>query len=234
MDNNKKNDSLDNQKNKILNEFAFLVSHEIQSPLNTIISYLSILKEETFDMNETSKVSINAIEKASYKMKNYMNALIDYTNIGKNSTKEKIIIEPFFKHLEKKLSPLIEQNQTELDIVSETNFLIGYKKELQILLFNIIENALKFRKKESTTKIKIIEQNNEVVISIKDNGIGIAEENFEIIFDAFKKLHSQDDFPGSGMGLTICKKIVELHKGKIWLTSILEKGSTFYVSIPLH
>lgn len=102
------------------------------------------------------------------------------------------------------------------------------------MLFNLVNNALKYINTEETPNILITikELDDTYEFSVTDNGIGIEEKHFDTIFQAFKRLHSKDDYEGTGIGLAECKKIIELFKGKIWVTSELGKGTTFYVTIP--
>lgn len=228
------NDVLNKQKKKILDEFTFLNSHELQSPLNTIISYLSLLKEEQKSMSDISQLSINTIDKAVIRMRNNMNALLNYVNIGVDRKIEKIDLQEIVSLTVDNLASIIEDKKANIKIELPSLIINADKKEMQSLIYNLIENALKFCKQETPPKIKIasITKKNEIVLSIQDNGIGIAQQDFEIIFDVFKRLNSYDDYSGSGIGLAVCKKIIDLYKGKIWLNSNLNEGCIFYLSVP--
>jgi len=109
----------------------------------------------------------------------------------------------------------------------------GYKVELKQLFQNLLSNAIKFRNKDQAPEVKItVEAIDDFwQFSFKDNGIGIDNNYFKEIFIVFQRLHIRSEFPGSGIGLALCKRIVELHKGEIWVESELEKGSTFYFTL---
>ena len=105
----------------------------------------------------------------------------------------------------------------------------GYPSEVKLLFQNLVLNAMKFRKKDTSPQIKISAQKKggDWEFAVSDNGIGIAQQNSEKIFDIFQRLHTRKEYAGSGIGLSHCKKIVELHNGKIWVESIPGEGSTF-------
>ncbi|MEJ7589826.1 MAG: ATP-binding protein, partial [Ferruginibacter sp.] len=130
-------------------------------------------------------------------------------------------------------------------IVQETNAVIeypelpvidGYPTEIKQLFQNLVINAIKFRKKDIVPQIKISvrEINGYQEFAISDNGIGIEKQHFDRIFVIFQRLHTRRDYAGSGIGLSHCKKIVELHQGKIWVESKPGGGSTFYFTIPVN
>ena len=229
----KKNKDLE-QKNQTLTEFSYLTSHDLQSPLNTIISYLSILEDEKNSMNDLTKFSVEAIEKSAYRMKTFINSLLRYIVIGEDRQKETFKIFDVIEEIQTSLTALIKETKAEI-VIKGTNFEVNnFRQDFYRVLFNLLNNALKYVSKEETPQIKITlkEEGKNYLFTVADNGIGIEEKHFDIIFQAFKRLHSKDDYEGTGIGLAECKKIVDLHKGSIWLESEIDKGSTFYVSIP--
>ena len=112
---------------------------------------------------------------------------------------------------------------------------VAYQQELRQLFLNLISNALKFRKTDTQAKIKISarQKNNEWEFAIEDNGIGIDEKFADKVFIIFQRLHPQNTYEGTGIGLAYCKKIVELHNGRIWFKSTLGEGTTFFFTIPI-
>jgi two-component system, chemotaxis family, sensor kinase Cph1 len=127
---------------------------------------------------------------------------------------------------------VIEDNQAE---ISGSNLPKIYGNEVQIiqLLQNLLSNAIKFRRAE-TPKVQITaqRQRREWVFSVTDNGIGIEKQYLERIFDVFQRLHDKDKYPGTGIGLAICKKVVQNHNGRIWVKSEFNCGTTFYFALP--
>jgi light-regulated signal transduction histidine kinase (bacteriophytochrome) len=129
---------------------------------------------------------------------------------------------------------LIEETGCDIKIGKMPNIVCD--NSLFISLFqNLIENAIKFRSgKKPLIEINAKKDSNNWIISVKDNGIGIKEEYKEKIFIIFQKLHTKDEYPGTGIGLSLCKKIVESHDGRIWVESDGVSGSTFYISLPIN
>jgi light-regulated signal transduction histidine kinase (bacteriophytochrome) len=127
----------------------------------------------------------------------------------------------------------ISETQTEIT-AAKLPVIKGYYYELKQLFYHLISNSVKFRKKDSSPKINVwaMQKNGSWQFGFADNGIGIAREHSDRIFVIFQRLHTRSEYIGSGIGLSHCKKIVELHKGKIWLESELGNGSTFYFTIP--
>ena len=229
----KKNKDLE-KKNQQLTEFSYLTSHDLQSPLNTIISYLSILEDEKAHMNEITQFSFEAINKSAYRMKTFIKSLLQYIVIGEDRETEVFKIHNVLEEITTSLTSLIKETKAEIHIEGDDFEINGHRQDYYRILFNLVNNALKYISKQDTPQIRINlkETAKNYEFTVSDNGIGIDEKDFDIIFDAFKRLHSKDEYEGTGIGLAECKKIVNLNNGNIWVTSEIDKGSTFYVSIP--
>jgi len=139
--------------------------------------------------------------------------------------------------LEKALTNLqrrISASNAQINIVDSLPTLRADSTQLMQLFQNLIVNAIKFRSAASLQiDIQVERQEDEWLFSVKDNGIGIDPQYSDRIFVIFQRLHTRDEYPGTGMGLAICKKIIECHRGKIWVESELGKGATFYFTIPV-
>jgi light-regulated signal transduction histidine kinase (bacteriophytochrome) len=130
------------------------------------------------------------------------------------------------------LGPSIKETATKIDI-ERLPHIYGDPVQIRQVFQNLISNAIKFRsEKPISIQIRAHLENAEWVIQVSDNGIGISSEFSDKIFQIFQRLHTREKYPGSGIGLAICKKIIERHKGRIWVHSTLEMGSTFSFSIP--
>ncbi len=229
-------------KNKELEQFAYIASHDLQEPLNTISSFIGLISEdygESFD--EVGKESLTFIKDASIRMKKLIDALLEYSRLGRGTEYTRVDCNRVFLELQKDLQNVIEKNKAKIT-VKNLPTVKGSEIELRLLLQNLISNAIKFRESNvaplidiSCVKVTDISEGAKGFwkFAVKDNGIGIPEEHKERIFAIFQRLHSREKYKGTGIGLAHCKKIVESHGGKIWLTSEYGKGSTFYFTIPI-
>jgi signal transduction histidine kinase len=219
--------------NNELRQFAYIASHDLQEPLKTLSNYVGLFQlEYEGKLKGDADIYMSAILRATSRMKLLIKDILDYSHIGMNR-----------KILKTDCNILLQDVLNDLAVsIEESKAIIEYKKlptiyahpELAYLFQNIISNAVKFRKANEQPIIRISsqEKNDEWFFAIADNGIGIDEIYHDRIFTIFQKLHSKKAFSGSGIGLAHCKKIVELHGGKIWVESEIHKGSTFNFYIP--
>ena len=221
------------QQNEELKQFSHLASHDLQQPINNIISYLSLLEENRNDLNDLGKLSVDIIKKSSYKMKRLISALLDYAIIGNKIGTEIIAIEEVLENVKDILSEKIKEKSIDLQINIEQKKIMAHKNDIQLLFLNLIENAIKFSTKTNVPIIKVASEikNDHILFSISDNGIGIKEVHFDKIFDLFYTI-DRDNSENLGAGLAQCKKIIQLYSGKIWLQSTIGKGTTFYCTLP--
>lgn len=223
------------QSNQDLKRFAAIVAHDVRSPLSTIFSFAGLLNE---DLGENKpphiQTSLDIISANAQRLMMLIEKLLHYSTINPN----KIDFFPV------QLNQTISETLTNLtSIIEETNTIVSSEilptikgdSSLLIQLFqNLIANSIKFRKPNSTARIRIIlseESDTHWIFCVTDNGIGFNNELNEEIFEPLKKLHDQDEYSGSGLGLATCRRIVELHGGKIWATSEIGVGSKFYFSV---
>ncbi|WP_452224798.1 YfiR/HmsC family protein [Lacinutrix chionoecetis] len=226
-------------KNNELEQFAYIASHDLKEPLITISSLIELLVEEyekTFD--EEGKTTLSYIQESSNRMQKLIDAILQYSRLGKSKNIEAVNCNTIIDTLQHDLKHVIDRTNTKI-IVNSLPVVSGAALELRLLFQNLISNGIKFTKKETKPVITI--DCNETTdknlgeywqFSIKDNGIGIPEKHKERIFSIFQRLHSREEYEGTGIGLAHCKKIVEAHGGRIWLESVEGKGTTFYFTIP--
>ncbi len=222
-------------KNKELEQFAFIVSHDLQEPLRTIISLTELIKEDCKEkMDEKAQLYITSIFQSSNRMIKLVEELLEFSRMGNDKELRKVDTKVLFDEIVADLGSVIKENNV---VVCAENLPIvkGHSTQLRMLFQNLMGNAIKFRMREISPKIKISAQKKDShwLFSFSDNGIGISKENLEKIFVIFKRLHSRTEYEGTGIGLAHCKKIVESHRGKIWVDSILGQGSTFNFTLPL-
>ncbi|MDH5720226.1 MAG: ATP-binding protein [Spirochaetia bacterium] len=221
--------------NDELDEFTYAASHDMQEPLRMITSYTQLIKKKNQNkLDEKSVQYLNYALENSVRMQRIIDDMLDYARYNKNKDILKTIdtTEVLNEIVENFKAP-IKKNKAQIKYDSLPK-ITANREQLFRLFQNLIENALKFCKKDESPIIHINaeKKENEIIFSIKDNGIGIEQKYFDKIFMAFKRLHKKEEYPGSGVGLSQCKKIVEMHNGRIWVESIPKEGSTFYFSIP--
>ncbi len=229
-------------KNKELEQFAYIASHDLQEPLNTISSFIGLINEDYGDnFDDVGKESLAFIKDASIRMKKLIDSLLEYSRLGRNREYTQIDLSKVYAELEKDLDAVLKETNAKIT-VGNLPKVKGSEIELRLVFQNLISNAIKFREagkipEINITSVKVTDLSDQAAdywkISVKDNGIGIPEEHKDRIFAIFQRLHSRDEYKGTGIGLAHCKKIVEAHGGKIWLTSEQGKGSTFYFTIPV-
>lgn len=221
------------EKNQELDQFARVVSHDLLTPLNSVIGFADLLKEkfEYIPQSQEYKYT-NKILGSSSRMKTLITELLEYSHIGGIKKLERI-----------DCNEIVEEVVTDLDaIVKKTDCKIKYDSlpviegcriNISRLFENLISNGMKFRKQNTAPEIVIKghESANFFEFSVEDNGTGIADNDINEIFQVFKRADNSEKISGYGIGLAACKKIVNDHGGDIWVVSTRGKGSTFYFTI---
>jgi len=225
-------------KNSELEQFAYIASHDLKEPLVTISSLIDLLVEDYGDkFDEEGKMNLNFVQESSDRMRKLIDAILAYSRLGKSKKYENVDCNLVIKTLKDDLQNVIARTNSQID-VANLPIIKGAELEIRLLFQNLISNGIKFTKPDITPVVSITAEKivsddvNYWQFAVKDNGIGIAEKHKERIFSIFQRLHSREEYEGTGIGLAHCKKIVESHGGKIWLTSEENKGTTFYFTIP--
>lgn len=213
--------------------FALIAAHDLNEPFRTIENFLSLYKESiNFELTEESQLYLNMVEQAAGRMRALLAGILQYYKL-EATQKDNIAINTLLDEIESDLKLQIDASKAE--IVRKNILDIHADRNMAYLLFkNLISNAIKFKLKEESPKIEIESTLVEgfVEYRIKDNGMGISEENLETIFNMFKRLNPKGEYEGAGIGLALCKNIVQEHGGKIRVESDQSQGSTFIFTMP--
>lgn len=226
------------KSNRSLEQFAYIASHDLQEPLRVIASYVDLFtKRYQEQLDDKAQQYLFYISDATSRMRNLIFDLLHYSRAqAKPREFHEVALKQVFEQISADLSERIAEKYAQIDYASPLPTVLGDQRQLYQLFLNLLTNALKFTQPEQTATITIsaAEQEQHWQIQVKDNGIGIAKEHQQEIFDIFRKLNQSDQYPGTGIGLAICKTIVENHHGKIELDSEPDKGTTFIITLPKH
>jgi len=221
------------RSNKDLEQFAYVASHDMKEPLRTVGTFTNLLSRKYFEKLDTDgKEYIDFISEGVDRLSALINSLLTYSQVGKKDVQFQINnIKDIITNKVKDISKLIEDKQVDIKIENMPKvFCVG--DQIGMVFYNLILNGIKFNKSERPSiTIKSKEEKDKWVFSVQDNGIGIAKEYQDQIFEIFKRLHSREEYEGTGIGLALCNKIVHRHNGSIWLESEPGVGTCFYFTI---
>lgn len=222
--------------NEELEQFANIASHDLQEPLRMITSFLTQLeKKYNNKLDEKGKQYIHFAVDGALRMRNIILDILEYSKIGKNADieMESIDIRAIIHDIWKINNKTVEETRASIHC-SEMPVINSFKTPVMQIFHNLIGNALKYKTPHTKPVIKIMaqDQSNYWLFSIQDNGIGIQKEFQQKIFEIFQRLHTKNEFSGTGIGLAIVKKQIENLGGKIWVESEYGTGSTFYFTLP--
>lgn len=223
-------------KSHEMEQFIYIASHDLQEPLRTQLNYLQLL-EEDYPEQLSGEIGehLTEMKSAIVRMGILVRSLLDYGRLGQNKVLTVTDVQKVVKNVLADLNTLIKTTNAIIEVEPNLPTIQGYETELRQLFQNLINNAIKFRKPDVIPHIKIgcSKHNNYYEFYVADNGIGIDEKYFQRIFHMFQRLHKEEDYQGYGVGLANCKKIVDLHRGTIWVESELGKGSVFKFTISI-
>lgn len=220
--------------NQELEQFTSIVSHDLQEPVRTIKSFLQLIEMKLNDgqINDL-KTYIGKSINAANRMRELIQNLLQYSQLGKvEVVKEKVNVKELLSEATQNLKTAIEKSKAKITINTDVDAIEGDRVQLVQLIQNLLSNALKFTNEDHPQiKIESFRENGHVKFAVSDNGIGIAQNDLNKIFEIFRRLNTKREYPGTGIGLAICKKIVDRHGGRIWPESTPGAGTTFYFTL---
>jgi light-regulated signal transduction histidine kinase (bacteriophytochrome) len=220
------------RSNRELEEFASVVAHDLRSPLLTVSGYCQLLSEEYGNrLDANAHDYLGQIVAAASRMNRLIEDILEYSRVGRsNCPLRPVDMQSVLTQAMANLEGSIREQGASIE-VGPMPTVVGDQTQLAQLLQNLIDNGIKFRRDEAP-RIRVTASRIDKGwrFAVEDNGIGIAEEYFEQIFGTFRRLHGRE-YPGTGIGLALCKKIVDRHKGRIWPVSTVGQGTTFYFTV---
>jgi light-regulated signal transduction histidine kinase (bacteriophytochrome) len=222
------------RSNKELEQFAYVASHDLQEPLRTVASFTGLLEKRYKDMfDDEGREFMGYIIEGATRMQQLITDLLSFSRVGKRDvSRDPIDCNMVFRDVVTNLTRSIKE--TCASVTADPLPVVNANETMLNQLFqNLIGNAIKFHKNENTPHVHVSAErkNDEWLFSVRDNGIGIDPKSYEKLFSIFSRLHTRQKYPGTGIGLAICKKIVEMYNGRIWIESQSGEGSTFYFTI---
>jgi signal transduction histidine kinase len=216
-----------------LEKFAYVASHDLQEPLRTITSYIQLLQKKFSDkLDGEANEFMEFVVNGSKRMKTLINDLLEYSRINSAESKqEKIDCNDILFEVIQNLQNSIKDSDAKIEI-DELPVIKANKMHMVQLFQNLVGNSIKFKsERQPVIKVKSKKIEGYYLFSVEDNGIGIKKEYSTKIFEIFQRLHSMQHYPGTGIGLAICMKIVQKLGGEIWMESEFGKGTTFYFTV---
>jgi len=224
------------ESNMQLENFAHIASHDLKAPLTNIMSLtMLMMRKSNAKLDSAEKELLKNISLSAKSMRSTIKGLFEFSQASNTKLTKKIFsLDKMLKQVLLNIDTQIKSCHARIEITNPDNYIYADPVLIQEVFQNIILNATKFIKHNQEVVITInAEEHPEYwQCSVGDNGIGISEEYQDNIFVIFKRLYTKEEYEGTGIGLAICKKLIDLHEGEIWVDSKKGKGSTFFIKIP--
>ncbi len=226
------------RSNQELEQFAYIASHDLQEPLRMVGSFVQLLEKKYSDkIDDAGKEYINFAVDGVNRMSGLIKGLLSFSRVGRQHANfEKCNLNMIVEKKMLDIRKYIQERSAKINVEHLPEIVYCDPTQIGAIFYNLIVNAIKFNRKEQpTVDIQLFEEDQDQwTFKVSDNGIGISNEYQARVFEIFKRLNSTQEFKGSGIGLALCKRIIENHEGKIWFESVEGEGTTFFFSISKH
>ena len=221
------------RSNADLEQFAYVASHDLQEPLRMVSSYVQLLaRNYTGQLDDKADKYIRYAIEGAHRMQALIGGLLEYSRAGVDATRRPIQLDEALDLALANLKSTIEETHATI-VRGYLGSATGDTAQIAQVLQNLLGNALKFRRAEVRPVIRVgaEQRGGEAVVSVHDNGIGIEPQYAERVFVIFQRLHTRSEYAGTGIGLSICRKVIERHGGRIWIEPS-DQGALFRFSLP--
>ena len=225
------------ETNAELEQFAYVVSHDMRQPLRMIKSYLTLIERKISSILDAETQGFFAMAMNGAKnLDSMILDLLEYSRTGRNVHFSDVSLATACANALHHLGPVLDEVKPSIHIPDDLPHVNGHLISLTRLFQNLIDNAIKYRHPDRIPAIEVGWQAKEqrILIWVRDNGIGMQQDGFDRAFLVFQRLVLKSEYEGNGIGLAVCKKIVEQHGGKIWIQSQPDQGSTFFIDLPAY
>jgi light-regulated signal transduction histidine kinase (bacteriophytochrome) len=224
------------RSNAELDQFVHIASHDLQEPLRSVSMSVQLLKRQyQSELDEKAQEYIDFASDGVKRMSQLLKDLLEYSKVGSEELKlTPVDLNEIFESTATNLKAAVQSSGAEIEI-QDLPHINGNAAQLSRLFQNLLSNGLKYCESGTTPKLQIHAEQHDAVwrIFVKDNGIGIPENSCTQVFGVFKRLHTRKEYPGTGIGLAIAKKIVEVHGGRLWVEESSDAGTTFCTEFPV-
>ena len=224
------------QSNQELEQFAYAASHDLQEPLRTVSSYLTLLERRNRDaLDEDAMEFIDFAVDGADRMREMIQALLAYSRVDtQGQAFEPTEMRDVFETVTHNLGATIDESDAAVELPGSPGRVVGDTSQLVQLFQNLVENGIKYSDGKPSVEVSVARRDDDTVeYAVADDGIGIDPGQLDGIFEVFQRLHTREEFEGTGIGLSVCRKIVDRHDGEIRVESSPGEGSTFFVTLPV-